>query len=44
MLTRRTRPGDIVIAVIGIICSGKSTFISHFADGVVVGHTLEACK
>jgi len=38
------RPGDIVIAVMGITGSGKSTFISHFAEGVIIGHTLEACK
>lgn len=37
------RPGDIVIAVMGITGSGKSTFISHFVDGVTVGHGLEAC-
>lgn len=36
-------PKDIVIAVMGITGSGKSTFISHFAEGVVIGHTLEAC-
>lgn len=28
----------------GITGSGKSTFISYFAEGVVIGHTLEACR
>jgi hypothetical protein len=42
-LTESRRPEDVVIAVMGITGSGKSTFISHFVEGVPVGHTLEAC-
>ncbi|KAH7123526.1 P-loop containing nucleoside triphosphate hydrolase protein [Dendryphion nanum] len=43
MLTRR-RSGDVVIAVMGITGSGKTTFVNHFADDQLqIGHTLEAC-
>lgn len=37
------KPEDIVIAVMGITGSGKSTFISYFAEDVIIGHGLEAC-
>jgi signal recognition particle receptor subunit beta len=38
------RPDDIIIAVMGITGSGKTTFISHFADkDVEIGHGLESC-
>ena len=43
MLLRR--PDDIVIAVMGVTGSGKSTFISHFSDDMpVIGRNLVSCK
>ncbi|KAK2781503.1 hypothetical protein FQN53_000519 [Emmonsiellopsis sp. PD_33] len=40
------RPDDIVIPVMGVTGSGKSTFISLLADGpsAVIGHSLKGCK
>ena len=40
------RPQDLIIAVMGITGSGKSTFISRLVGGdeVVVGHSLTSCK
>ncbi|KAF2745783.1 hypothetical protein M011DRAFT_446330 [Sporormia fimetaria CBS 119925] len=38
------KPDDIVIAVMGVTGSGKTTFVSHFADRhVEIGHGLESC-
>jgi len=38
------RPDDIIIAVMGITGSGKTTFISHFTDNAEIGHNLTSCK
>jgi predicted GTPase len=38
------RPNDAVIGVMGVTGVGKSSFISLFAEDVVVGHSLEACE
>lgn len=38
------RPNDIVIAIMGLTGTGKSTFISHFCQTARIGHGLEACK
>lgn len=39
------RPNDIVIAVMGVTGSGKSTFISHFSEKMpAVGRTLVSCE
>lgn len=38
------KPNDIVIAVMGITGSGKSTFISHFSEEIApIGRTLVSC-
>ncbi|KIW10600.1 hypothetical protein PV08_11564 [Exophiala spinifera] len=38
------RPDDIVIAVVGVTGSGKSTFISQFSEtSVIIGHGLDSC-
>lgn len=38
------RPNDVVIAVMGITGTGKTTFISHFSERPLkIGHGLEAC-
>lgn len=38
------KPTDIVIAVMGITGSGKTTFVSHYADkDLEIGHGLESC-
>lgn len=38
------RPGDMVIAVMGVTGSGKSTFIQYFSnETLVIGHDLESC-
>jgi ABC-type thiamine transport system ATPase subunit len=40
-----TRPGDVVIAVMGVTGSGKTTFVNYFADvEVEIGHGLEPCE
>jgi uridine kinase len=39
-LTKNHRPEDVVIAVMGVTGSGKSTFISHFVESIPVSHTL----
>ncbi|KAK4155079.1 P-loop containing nucleoside triphosphate hydrolase protein [Chaetomidium leptoderma] len=36
-------PNDIVIAVMGVTGSGKTTFVSYFAPKARVGHGLESC-
>jgi hypothetical protein len=39
------RTFDIVIAVMGVTGSGKSSFVSLFTNGdVPIGHSLESCK
>lgn len=41
---REGRPNDVVIAVMGVTGSGKTTFINHFADAELeIGHGLEPC-
>ncbi|KAF7553006.1 hypothetical protein G7Z17_g3936 [Cylindrodendrum hubeiense] len=42
--TGMLKPGTIVIAIMGVTGSGKSTFISHFTSGVEISHGLESCK
>ncbi|KAK3299250.1 P-loop containing nucleoside triphosphate hydrolase protein [Chaetomium fimeti] len=36
-------PNDVVIAVMGVTGSGKTTFISYFAPSARIGHGLESC-
>lgn len=44
-LTYLSRPDDIVIAVMGVTGSGKSTFIQYFTEEPLhIGHSLESCK
>lgn len=38
------RQEDLVIAVMGLTGSGKSTFINYLAGDAVVGHTLKSCE
>ena len=39
------RDNDIVIAVMGVTGSGKSSFISSLTNGkAAVGHSLESCE
>ena len=39
------RPDDVVIAVMGVTGSGKTTFVNYFADvELEIGHGLEPCK
>jgi len=45
MLANLARPEDIVIAVMGITGSGKTTFINHFSEKeLMIGHGLDSCK
>jgi len=39
------RPGDIIIAVMGITGCGKTTFVNYFSSKPLpVGHSLDSCE
>jgi ABC-type transport system involved in cytochrome bd biosynthesis fused ATPase/permease subunit len=43
-LTLTIRPDDIVVAVMGVTGSGKTTFVNHLSDfPLSIGHGLNSC-
>lgn len=42
--TPSLKPGDIIIAVMGITGCGKTTFVNHFSENrLPIGHGLDSC-